>query len=365
MADYELTARRIDELDELSPWLDQIAPLDSRVMAITQERLDQLTKPQGALGRLEALAVQLAGVTTWPLPRLNHKVVVVMAADHGVVAEGVSAYPQAVTGQMVLNFVAGGAAINVLARQVGARVVVVDMGVAAELPEWLPVVPAQVARGTANLAQGPAMSRVQALRALRYGAEVVEQELLNGLDILALGEMGIGNSTAAAAIAAVLTGRSPEQVVGRGTGLDDRGLAHKVEVVRRALAVNRPDPSDALDVLGKVGGFEIGGLAGAMLAAAANRRPVMIDGYIATAAAMVAVTLAPAVRPYLIAAHRSAEPGHEAMLAWLGLEPILALEMRLGEGSGAALGLMMAEAACRLLTEMATFGAAGVDRRQE
>jgi nicotinate-nucleotide--dimethylbenzimidazole phosphoribosyltransferase len=262
---------------------------------------------------------------------------------------------------MVLNFLAGGAAINVLARQAGARVVVADLGVAAPLPAWAGLVDCKVAAGTANLAHGPAMSRVQALQALRAGAELVEQELPLGLDLLGAGEMGIGNTTPAAAIAAVFTSHDPATVVGRGTGLDDAGLAHKIEVVRRALAVNQPDPTDALDVLAKVGGFEIAGLAGAMLAAAAHRRPILIDGFISSAAAMLAVALAPAVRPYLIAAHRSAEPGHDAVLAWLGLEPLLDLNMRLGEGSGAALGMMLAESACRILAEMATFGEAGVD----
>jgi nicotinate-nucleotide--dimethylbenzimidazole phosphoribosyltransferase len=353
----------VDELEPLAPWLAQIGPLDAYAMAFAQARHDHLTKPPGALGRLEDLAVQLAGITGRPRPHVGHKVVVVMAGDHGVVAEGVSAYPQSVTGQMVLNFLAGGAAINVLARQAGARVVVADLGVAADIPPWAGFVDCKVAAGTANMARGPAMSRGQARQALRAGAEVVEQELLQGLDILGVGEMGIGNTTAAAAIAAAFTGQDPADLVGRGTGLDDAGLARKVAVVRRALAVNHPDPADGLDVLAKVGGFEIGGLAGAMLAAAAHRRPIVVDGLIATAAAMVAVTLAPGLRPYLIAAHKSMEPGHAAMLAWLGLTPLLDLDLRLGEGTGAALGIMLVEAACRILDEMATFDEAGVDDR--
>jgi nicotinate-nucleotide--dimethylbenzimidazole phosphoribosyltransferase len=352
-----------DELELLRPWLNKIGPLDTQAMAAAQARQDQLTKPRGALGRLEELAVQLAAISGRALPSVTHKVVIVLAGDHGVVAEGISAYPQTVTGQMVLNFLAGGAAINVLARQAGARVVVADLGVAAPLPAWAGLFDGRVAAGTANLAQGPAMSRAQALQALRTGAELVEQELPLGLDILGAGEMGIGNTTPAAAIAAVLTGQDPAALVGRGAGLDDAGLAHKIAVVRQALAVNRPDPADGLDVLSKVGGFEIGGLAGAMLAAAAHRRPVMVDGFIASAAAMLAVALAPGVRPYLIAAHRSAEPGHDAMLAWLGLHPLLDLGMRLGEGTGAVLGMLLAEAACRTLAEMATFGEAGVDNK--
>lgn len=346
-------------------WQIAIPPLDRGAMAAAQARQDQLTKPRGALGRLESLSIQLAGMTGQTVPRLAHKVVLVMAGDHGVAAEGVSAYPQSVTGQMVLNFLAGGAAINVLARQNNVRVVVADLGVAAPLPRRPDLVDAKIGAGTANLAHGPAMSREQAQRALQAGAELAAREIAAGLDILGVGEMGIGNTTPAAAVAAALTGQDPAQVVGRGTGLDDAALAHKVDIVRQALAANRPDPNDGLDLLAKVGGFEIGGLAGAMLAAAAQRRPVMVDGFITTAAAMIAVTLNPALKPYLIAAHRSAEPGHDAMLAWLGLEPLLDLGMRLGEGTGAVLGMGLADAAGRILAEMATFGEAGVDERDE
>ncbi|RIK34826.1 MAG: nicotinate-nucleotide--dimethylbenzimidazole phosphoribosyltransferase, partial [Chloroflexi bacterium] len=246
-----------------------------------------------------------------------------------------------------------------------ARVVVADLGVAAALPARPDLVGAKVASGTANLAHGPAMSHDQARQALQTGADLFGRELAAGVDILGTGEMGIGNTTSAAAVAAALTGQDPAWLVGRGTGVDDAGLARKIEVVRRGLAVNTPDPADGLDVLAKVGGFEIGGLAGAMLAAAAHRCPVMVDGVIATAAAMIAVTLHPGLRPYLIAAHRSAEPGHDAMLAWLGLEPLLDLGMRLGEGTGAVLGMQLADAACRLLAEMATFDEAGVDDRKQ
>lgn len=334
-------------------------------MAAARARQDRLTKPRGALGRLEALSIQLAGITGQATPRLAHKLVLVMAGDHGVAVEGISAYPQSVTAQMVINFLAGGAAINVLARQTSARVVVADLGVAAALPARPDLVGAKVASGTANLAHGPAMSHDQARQALQTGADLFGRELAAGVDILGTGEMGIGNTTSAAAVAAALTGQDPAWLVGRGTGVDDAGLARKIEVVRRGLAVNTPDPADGLDVLAKVGGFEIGGLAGAMLAAAAHRCPVMVDGVIATAAAMIAVTLHPGLRPYLIAAHRSAEPGHDAMLAWLGLEPLLDLGMRLGEGTGAVLGMQLADAACRLLAEMATFDEAGVDDRKQ
>ncbi len=347
----------------LAQLIAAIPPLDERAMRAAAARQDTLTKPQGSLGRLERLSIQVAGITGQPRPRLAHKVITTMAGDHGVVEEGVSAYPQEVTAQMVYNFLRGGAAINVLARHVGARVVVVDMGVAADLEPHPDLVDKKVAKGTGNIARGPAMTREQALEAILNGAAVVEAELEKGLDILGTGDMGIGNTTPSAAIAAAITGRAPAEIVGRGTGVDDAGLARKIAAVQRALAVNRPDPHDGLDVLAKVGGFEIGGLAGAILAAAAHRKPVVIDGFISTAAALIAVTLAPHVRPYLIAAHRSQEKGHRLMLEWLGLEPVLDLDLRLGEGTGAALAMGIVEAACKILDEMATFAEAGVSER--
>jgi len=344
--------------------ITQIGLLDEAAMAAARARQDVLTKPRGSLGRLESLSIQLAGITGDPQPQIQHKVIVTMAGDHGVVTQGVSAYPQEVTPQMVLNFLYGGAAINVLARHIGARVVVVDMGVAAQMEPHPDLVDKKVAPGTKDIALGAAMSRGQAIQALLAGAEVVEAELAQGLDILGTGDMGIGNTTPSAAIAAAITGRSPAEVVGRGTGVDDAGLSRKIVAVQHALTMNRPDPADALDVLTKVGGFEIGGLAGAMLAAAAHRRPVVVDGFISTAAAMIAVGLAPQARSYLIPAHRSQERGHRLMLDWLGLEPLLDLDLRLGEGTGAAFGISLAEAACKILSEMATFGEAGVSERQ-
>jgi nicotinate-nucleotide--dimethylbenzimidazole phosphoribosyltransferase len=348
----------------LEDLIKKIAPMDETAMAAARARQNVLTKPQGSLGRLESLSIQLAGMMGNPQPQIQHKVIITMAGDHGVVAQGVSAYPQEVTPQMVLNFLGGGAAINVLARHVGARVVVVDMGVAAQIEPHPDLVNKKVAPGTEDIARGPAMSREQAVEALLAGAEVVDAELAQGLDILGTGDMGIGNTTPSAAIAAAFTGRSPAEVVGRGTGVDDAGLSRKIIAVQRALIINRPDPADALDVLTKVGGFEIGGLAGAMLAAAAHRRPVVVDGFISTAAAMIAVGLAPQVRSYLIPAHRSQERGHRIMLAWLGLEPLLDLDLRLGEGTGAAFGISLAEAACKILSEMATFSEAGVSEKE-
>jgi nicotinate-nucleotide--dimethylbenzimidazole phosphoribosyltransferase len=343
--------------------LQQIQPPDDRASQSARLRQDQLTKPQGSLGRLEELSIQVAGITANPLPKIQSKVVLVMAGDHGVVAEGVSAYPQEVTSQMVANFLHGGAAINVLSRHVGARVVVVDMGVAADLPPHPDLIMRKIALGTANMARGPAMSREQALASLQAGAEICLAQIEKGLDLLATGDMGIGNTTPSAAIAAALTGLPVEEIAGRGTGVDKAGLQRKIAVIRRALQVNQPDPQDGLDVLTKVGGFEIGGLAGAILTAVANRRPVVIDGFISTAAAMIAVSLAPEARHYLIAAHTSMERGHHLMMDWLKVRPLLDLQMRLGEGTGAALAMSLVEASCKILGEMATFSEAGVSEK--
>jgi nicotinate-nucleotide--dimethylbenzimidazole phosphoribosyltransferase len=348
----------------LQNMIDNIQGLDEAAMASARARQASLTKPPGSLGRLEELSIQLAGISGKEIPTIKDKIIVTMAGDHGVVAEGVSAYPQEVTPQMVLNFLRGGAAINVLARHVGARITIVDMGVAAEMEPHPSLVVKKIACGTANMTKGPAMTRAQAEQAILAGVDVVEAEIAKGLDIVGTGDMGIGNTTPSAAIASVLTGIEPAKLAGRGTGVDDAGLKRKIDAIERALAVNRPDPNDGLDVLAKVGGFEIGGLAGAILGAAANRKPVMIDGFISTAAAMIAVTLAPAARPYLISAHRSQEYGHSQMLAWLGLKPLVDLDFRLGEGTGAALGISFAEAACKILAEMATFDEAGVSDKE-
>ena len=344
--------------------IGRIQPLDSLAQREARARQAALAKPAGSLGRLEALSIQIAGITGQALPEIEHKVVVTMAADHGVAAEGVSAYPQEVTRQMVSNFLRGGAAINVLGRHTCTRVVVVDMGVATDIAPHPGLVDRKVARGTGNIARGPAMTRDQAIQALLSGVGVVEEELTKGLDIVGTGDMGIANTTPSAAVAVALTGVPAAEMVGRGTGVDDAGLVRKVAAVETAIAVNRPDANDPLDVLAKVGGFEIGGLAGVMLGAAARRRPVVVDGFISTAAAMIAVGLAPRLKPYLIAAHCSQEKGHRIMLDWLGLKPLLDLGMCLGEGTGAVLGIFLVEAACKILTQMATFGEAGVSDRE-
>ncbi|MFQ5996207.1 MAG: nicotinate-nucleotide--dimethylbenzimidazole phosphoribosyltransferase [Dehalococcoidales bacterium] len=349
----------------LSNTVTMIEPLDKEAMARAQARQDTLTKPPGSLGRLEQLSIQLAGIQGRPIPQIKHKAVITMAADHGVVAEKVGPWPQEVTAQMVHNFVRGGAGMNVIARQVGARVIVVDMGVATELERSPQLLSQKIAHGTRNIAVGPAMTKEQALKAVEAGIEIVTAEINKGLDIIGTGDMGIGNTSASSAICAVITGKSVAQVTGRGAGSTDEQLARKVEVIKKALATSRPDPKQPLDVLAKVGGFEIGGLAGVMLGAAAHRIPVVIDGFISGAAALIASGLAPRLKDYLIAAHVSAEPGHRVVLEHIGLKPFLNLDMRLGEGTGAALGIFLAETAAKTLAEMATFAEAGVSEKEQ
>ncbi len=349
---------------KLEEVIKQIQPLDQFAMNTARERQNMLTKPQGSLGRLEELSIQLAGMTANPFPSVERKAVIVMAADHGVTLEGVSAYPPEVTPQMVLNFLRGGAAINVLARQAGARVIVVDIGVAADFDSAPGLIQRKVMLGTQNLATGPAMKRAEAEEALQVGVDILNEEYALGLDIVATGDMGIGNTTPSAAIAAVMTGLPVSQVTGRGTGVDDAGLAHKIKIIKQALRVNQPNAKDVLDVLCKVGGLEIAGLAGVMIAAASRRVPVVVDGFISTAAAMIAVGLAPGARDYLISAHQSVEIGHLAMLKHLNLKPVLDLDLRLGEGTGAALTFHLLEASTRILREMATFDEAGVSEKE-
>ena len=335
-----------------------IPSLNPAAQQAATERQHWLTKPRGALGRLEALSIRLAGMAgrvDW-LP--ERRAALVFAGDHGVVAQGVSAYPQEVTMQMAMNILLGGAAISVLARQMNARLAVVNAGVAADLPEHDLLTNTPVARGTADFTQGPAMTMEQAEAALALGRAAVARELAQGLDILVLGEMGIGNTTPASAVIAASTGKPAAEVTGRGTGVDDEQLQHKIAVVAQALEVNQP--AGGLDTLAKVGGFEIGAMAGAMIAAAEARVPVMVDGLICTAAALLASEIAPGAEAYFIAGHRSVEPGHIYALEQLGITPLLDLDMRLGEGTGAMLALPLVEAAMRTLNEMATFGEAGV-----
>ncbi|MCX5889554.1 MAG: nicotinate-nucleotide--dimethylbenzimidazole phosphoribosyltransferase [Deltaproteobacteria bacterium] len=352
-------------MNELSQIISQIEPVDPAWLVRAQERLDSLTKPPGSLGRLEELAARYVAIRRDLMPELQTKWVVVFAADHGVVAEGVSAYPQDVTYQMVYNFLRGGAGINVLARQARARVEVVDIGVNHDFAEVQDLIARKVAYGSRNMAREPAMNRDEALKALLVGVERAEAATAAGVDVIAAGDMGIGNTTAASALASVFTGRPVSAVTGRGTGIEDKVWQHKVAVINRALSLHRPDPADPLGALAAVGGLEIAGIAGLILGCAAARRPLLLDGFIATAGALVAAAMAPAATDYLIAAHRSVEPGHQTVLDYLKLKPLLNLNMRLGEGTGAALGMLLLEAGLRIYREMATFAEAGVSEKEE
>lgn len=335
--------------------LEKIPGPDEGARQEALRRLDRLTKPPGSLGRLEEVAAWLAAVQGRALPRVDRKVVFTLAADHGVARHGVSAYPQEVTAQMVQNFLRGGAAINVLARLAGSQVVVADLGVASELRPHPPLHSHRIGSGTRDLSQEPAMSREEAVRSVERGIQLVGEA-----DLIGTGEMGIGNSTAASALTAAFTGRPPEEVTGFGTGIGEAARLRKLGAIRSAFRQRPPDRSDPIGLLSSVGGYEIGGLVGVILGAASRRIPVLLDGFIATSAGLVAVALVPKVRDFLLAAHRSAEPGHDAALATLALRPLLDLSMRLGEGTGAALAMLLCEAACRILAEMATFGEAGV-----
>lgn len=348
--------------DAVGDVCDSVPEFDASAAAAARERQGILTKPPGSLGRLEELSILLAGMTGCVRARLGDKVIFTLAGDHGVVAEGVSAFPQSVSVQMVANFLAGGAAINVLARHVGARVVIADLGLSGDVPgDTAGLRRVRVADGAANMALGPAMTEEQMWEAVHAGMEMVAEEAGKGLDLAGMGEMGIGNTTPATAILAAFSGADPMELTGPGTGLDADGVTRKAEVIRRVLQVNDPDPGKPWEVLQKVGGFEIAGLVGVLLACASRRIPCVIDGFISTSAALVAARACPRCREYMLAAHRSAEPGHDRMLALLELQPILDLNMRLGEGTGAALAFSVIEGAAKLLDEMATFADAGVD----
>jgi nicotinate-nucleotide--dimethylbenzimidazole phosphoribosyltransferase len=342
--------------------ISNITGRDETVRAKAKARLDQLTMPHWALGRLMDLAVDLSGMTRTIRPPIGQRTVVVFTADHGVCAEQTSLYPQEVTAQMVYNFVNGGAGINALARQANAQVRVVDMGVIEPLDALVrdnKIISKKIRSGTSNMAVGPAMTFDEAVRSVEAGISVAT-ELSESTEIFGTGDMGIGNTTASAAIVSVLTGLAPGEVTGTGTGIDQEQLRHKIDVIERAIATNAPDKSDGLDVLAKVGGFEIGGIAGLILGAARLHRPVIVDGFISTAGALIAASLCPASRDYMVAAHQSVERGHAAALRYLGLKPLLDLNLRLGEGTGAALAMNLVAAAVGVLTEVATFAEAGV-----
>ena len=351
--------------DLLNNTLKMIRPLDEKAMNEARARQNLLTKPEGSLGRLEDLSIQIAGIQRKAIPEINHKAIITMAGDHGVVAEGVGNWPQEVTAQMVDNFLIGGAGINVMAKQAGARNIIVDIGIATEMKPHPKLISRKVTPGTGNIAAGPAMTPEQAVKAVETGIEIVNDEIARGLDIVGTGDMGIGNTTASSAICVAITGRNPSEVTGRGTGISDEQLEHKISIVEKALAVNRPDSSRSLDVLAKVGGLEIGGLTGVILGSSAQGIPVVIDGFISGAAALIAVSLAPMCKDYLIASHVSAETGHHAMLEHMGLTPLLDLGLRLGEGTGAALGIFLCDTAVKVLSDMSTFAEAGVSESSE
>ena len=348
-------------LDEV---IGRITPADHEAKRKARLRQERLTKPPGSLGRLEALSIQFAGIFGTERPKLRGKTIIVAAGDHGVVAQGVTAYPQEVTAQMVHNFLAGGAAINVMARKAGGDLVIVDAGVATPLPDHPDLRVVAVGRGTADITRGPAMTRDEAEACVYEGVRLALEAADGGADIIGTGDMGIGNTTASSAIVATLTGRPPSETTGRGTGRNDHELDRKIAVVERALEVNQPDPNDALDVLAKVGGFEIGVLVGVVLGGALAQRVVVLDGFISSAAGLIANSLCPNVRDYLVAGHLSAETGHRIALSHMGLWPLLDLDMRLGEGTGAVLAMGLIEAAAATLSDMATFGEAGVSDRE-
>ena len=342
-----------------------ISEIDPAVTKKAQERLDSLTKPLGSLGRLEELAKQICGITGKENPSLRNKVIFTLASDHGVTEEGVSVYPKEVTAQMVYNFLSGGAGINVLANHVGARVVVVDIGVSSDLKPSPQLVIKKINYGTKNMAKGPAMTRDEVVKAICAGIEIFEDEFKSGIDIAGTGDMGIGNTTAASAITACFTNRPVEEITGRGAGLNDMGLKNKIYIIKKSIALNKPDSSDPVDVLSKIGGFEIAGLVGIILASASKKVPVVIDGFISGAAALTAFHIEPKVRDYMIAGHCSVEIGHRVILEHIGLKPLMDLDLRLGEGTGGALGIGLADAAIKILTEMATFKSAKVSERKK
>jgi nicotinate-nucleotide--dimethylbenzimidazole phosphoribosyltransferase len=347
----------------LAEVIERIGDIDEAVATDTRKRLDCLTKPKGSLGRLEDLAVQYCAMTGERKPAVPRSMVFTFAADHGVVAEGVSAYPRDVTAQMVLNFLRGGAGVNVLARHANVDVRVVDIGVAHEFEPEPGLIRRKLMAGTRNMVHDPAMSRETAEQALMIGIELATDAVREGVGLIGTGEMGIGNTTASAAIAAVMTGAEVDVVTGLGTGIDEEGRRKKVQVIERALRRHRPDPRDGLDVLSKVGGLEIAGMAGLILGAAAAKVPAVLDGFISGAAALIACRLQPRCLRYLIASHRSVERGHRVILDHLGLPPLFDLDLRLGEGTGACLGMGLVQAAVKILTQMATFGEAGVSGR--
>jgi len=336
---------------------------DKKYFDLAQQKLDNLTKPVGSLGRLEELARQIAAITCNLCPVLDKKYIFTMAADHGVVDEGISAYPSEVTPQMVYNFLNGGAGINVLSKHIGAEVVVVDMGVACDLEKNKALIIKKIGYGTKNMTKGPAMTLDEAAASVIAGIEIAQEYAAKGVKIIGTGDMGIGNTTSSSAIVSVISGADVQMVTGYGTGLDDKGLLHKIKIIEKSIDINNPDKNNGLDILSKIGGFEIGGIAGLIIGSAYMKIPVVIDGFISGAGAMIAQKICPKSRDYMIASHQSVEKGHKIMMETLGIKPLFNLDMRLGEGTGAALGISIAEASVKILNEMATFKEAGVSEK--
>jgi nicotinate-nucleotide--dimethylbenzimidazole phosphoribosyltransferase len=355
--------RGLEQNKSLTAIIERIQPVDQQMGEQVSNYIDTLTKPPGSLGRLEELAIQLAQMRSEPFPCVSPPGVIVMAGDHGIAEEGVSAFPQEVTGQMVLNFLSGGAAINVFSRQIGAMFEIVDIGVAQDL-EGDGLLQRKIRYGTANFLKEDAMTREEAQASIQVGIEIAEKVIQDGAKCLILGEMGIANTTSSSAILAALSGQDIATLVGAGTGITSEKIRHKQKVIQEALETRKPDPKDPIDVLTKVGGLEIGGMTGAMLAAAGNRVPILVDGFISTVAALLASRLCETVKDYMIVGHQSQEPGHEVALRLLGKQPLLDLGLRLGEGSGAAVAFPILEAATRMVKEMATFSSAGVTDKE-
>lgn len=349
-------------MELLNSTLSRIAPVSAELLQQAQSRLDNKTKPLGSLGKLEEVAARMAAISTTVDPETDKKIIFVFAGDHGVTEEGVSAFPKEVTAQMVYNFLSGGAGVNVLARHAGAEVAVVDVGVDYDFQECVGLIHKKVAGGTANFAKGPAMSMEEMLAALRVGIELAEECREKGIRMVGTGEMGIGNTTPSSAIIAAFSGLPVRELTHRGTGINDSALEKKIRTIEKGLAVNKPDPGNPLDVLAKIGGFEIAAIAGLVLGCAANSIPVVIDGFISTAGALIASELHPNVRDYIFAAHKSVETGHQFMLDRIGVKPLLDLDLRLGEGTGAALAMTLIDAGVKILREMATFEQAGVSK---
>ena len=341
--------------------LDGIHTLNKEYLKKAKEKLDNLTKPRESLGKLETIAQRYAAIKEDLTPPVGNKTIFTFAGDHGVVKEGISAFPKEVTVQMVLNMLSGGAAVNVLARHAGAKVVVVDIGVDHDFEPDKGLVIDKVGYGTKNICHGPAMSYDEALRSIEVGINLAFEYANKGVDIVGTGEMGIGNTTPSSAILSALTGLPATEATGRGTGIDDRTLHRKRDIIEKAIRSNQPNMDDPIDILAKVGGFEIGGIAGLIIGCAYHKIPVVVDGFISTAGALIAASLAPTINDYLFYSHLSSESGHKRMLKKLGAEPILDLDMRLGEGTGAAIAMTVIEAAVKIMTEMATFESAGVD----